>query len=232
MRPLCALRFSGAAWGLLCLGALSGCNGPAPAAPAAPPPLVPMPPPSQAIIDSPTPGSLSPAQSRARRRMTIDQLDAAIRRATGGLGWDVNGQNQFTRFGPSLGKPDFLLRTREVLDPSPIFQKFLDDAARSVCARLVTEERGRPAADRVLFVSVPVGRADVNGVTPQAVDDNLRAVLLRFHGRKPSEGGASAPELQSWRFLYQSALAVSSDAEKAWQTVCVGLITHPDFYSY
>ena len=185
--------------------------------------------PSGATVDPGTPGNLSPGQSRARRRMNIDQLDAAIRRATGDIGWDVNGQNQFTRFGPSLGKPDFLLRTREVLDPSPVFQKFLDDAARSVCARLVVEERGRPAEARVLFVKVPPGRKDPSGVTPQAVDDNLRAVLLRFHGRKLA---ADAPDLTGWRWLYQSALTVSGDAEKAWQTVCVGAITHPDFYSY
>lgn len=218
-----AFRFLGA------VALLAGCNSaPPPPAPAAPVEM-PHPMPSEATVDPGTKGDLSPAQGRARRRMNIDQLDAAVRRATGGIGWDVANVNQFTRFGPSLGKPDFLQRTREVLDPSPIFQKFLDDAARAVCAQLVVAERGRAQADRVLFVTVPPGAGPPKGVTPQMVDDNLRAALLRFHAHKVE---ANAPELSSWRWLYQSALTVSSDSEKAWQTVCVGLITHPDFYSY
>lgn len=234
--PLLARAALAGGLALLCGGGV-GCNGtaPAPATPAAPekkdPPAMPPPPPptSEAGVEPGTPGTLSPPQGRARRRMNIDQLDAAIRRATSGLGWDVNGQNQFTRLAPSLGKPDYLQRTREVLEPSLIFQKFLDDAARSVCARLVAEERNRAADDRVLFVKVPAGRADPSGVTPEAVDENLRAVLLRFHGRKLEPG---APELSGWRFLYQSAVTVSGNAETAWQTVCVGVMTHPDFYTY
>ena len=181
-----------------------------------------------ATVAPPVDAGLAPPVSRARRRMNIDQLDASIRRATG-LGWEANGQNLFEQFAPTLGKPDFVERTREDLDPSPIFQKFLDDAARSVCDRLVKGEPGSRPADRVLFTAVPPGRVTGDPDPPAAVDANLRALILRFHGRKLAAG---APELDGWRWLYQSAYHVSASPEQTWRTICVGMITHPDFYLY
>jgi hypothetical protein len=34
------------------------------------------------------------------------------------------------------------------------------------------------------------------------------------------------------RWLYDSRLHVTRDPVVAWKTVCVGLISHPDFYTY
>ena len=50
-------------------------------------------------VGDPTPVDLGTGPDRPLRRMDIEQLDAAMRRATGGIGWDDgSGNPQFTRF--------------------------------------------------------------------------------------------------------------------------------------
>ena len=165
--------------------------------------------------------TLSEAPSRARRRMDLDQLAASLVRVTDGIGWTVltRGEevDQFEALSRTLGKPDFVEITTEDLEPSALFQKFLDDAARSVCAKVVDRDVGRLPAMRLL-------------AKPSETDEQtLMRLLLRFHGRWVEAG---APELESWQWLIQSATHVTGSPEEAWRAVCVALITHPDFYSY
>ena len=169
--------------------------------------------------------------TRRRRRMDLDQLDAAIRAVTGGIGWtERQGSrdvNLFEQLASTLGKPDYIQITEENLEPSAMFQKFLDDAARSVCDRLIQEEAQRPPEDRVFFVHADP--STTIAVSPDRVDRNLQALLLRFHGRHLA---VDAPELEPWRWLVRSAEHVTSEPVEVWRTVCVGLFTHPDFYTY
>lgn len=165
---------------------------------------------------------------RPRRRMDVDQLDASIRRATGGVGWDdSSGRNQFVRYSETLGVPDWLTSTTEDLDSSALFVKFLDDAARSVCTRLVHTEATSTATEHAFLV-----HADADAMLPadaDAIDENLAYLLLRFHGRRVEMG---SPELQPWHELFADARAAATSGEIAWTTVCVALIDHPDFYTY
>jgi hypothetical protein len=125
--------------------------------------------------------------------------------------------DQLEALSRTLGKPDFVEITTEDLEPSALFQKFLDDAARSVCAKVVDRDVGRPPAMRLL-------------AKPSETDEQtLVRLLLRFHGRWVEAGAA---ELESWQWLVQSATHVTGSPEEAWRAVCVALITHPDFYSY
>jgi hypothetical protein len=64
-----------------------------------------------------------------------------------------------------------------------------------------------------------------------SVDENLRYLLLRFHGRWIDPGSA---EVDLWRELYGAAHAAVDENQgwEAWRAVCVGLINHPDFYTY
>lgn len=170
---------------------------------------------------------------RARQRMNLDQLAAAIVRATGGLGWtEPSGSTEsdlFEQLAPTLGKPDYVEITQEDLSPSALFHKFLDDAARSVCARLVEQETSAPSAPRALMVHVDP--EDTIDGSPEAVDTNLRYLLLRFHGHSlPEEAGDGV--LTHWRWLFQTVSHGSGEPADAWRAVCVALITHPDFYSY
>lgn len=169
--------------------------------------------------------------TRALRRMDLDQLDATLRQVTGGIGWtEVRGGrevNLFVELAGTLGKPDYIEITSESLEPSALFQKFLGDAARSVCDRLIERDLRLPMADRILMSSVEA-EDDLDSAAPR-IDANLRALLLRFHGRHLPPGD---PLLEGWTWMFETVLHVTDEPVDAWEAICVGLITHPDFYTY
>lgn len=173
-----------------------------------------------------TPLAVEQSPGRSWRRMNIDQLRASMEQASGGIGWteeqDGEAVQLFDALSGSLGKPDYLSATEEELAPGLLFQKFLSDAADSICRELVAVDPGR--AEPTLFVYA--GPEDTD---PAAIDANLRAALLRFHGRRLAEGD---PALAGWHTLLERVYADSGDMSLAWRAVCVGLYTHPDFYSF
>ncbi|MBN8613642.1 MAG: hypothetical protein J0L92_23805 [Deltaproteobacteria bacterium] len=180
----------------------------------------------------PTHVDLGTGPARARHRMDVDQLDASLFAATG-MRWEVGTTNQLTRFRATLGVPNFATSTHEDLEPSPLFLKFVDDAARSVCTRLLDAETAATRTSSVFLV-----HADIDDRLPadqDAIDDNLAMLLARFHSRVIEPG---SEELDPWRSLWSASLALTAnemgetDGETAWRTVCVALIDHPDFYLY
>ena len=164
---------------------------------------------------------------RDRKRMDIDQLSAAILAATNGVGWTVNGDDQFEELARTLGKPDYFDLTSEDLEPAALFQKFLDDAARHVCYELADTEVELATEQRVLMVHA--SPEDTLASAPEKIEQNLAYLLKRYHGRHVALDGAG---MQSFRWLYESAEHVTQDPVLAWRTVCVGLIVHPEFYTY
>jgi len=166
---------------------------------------------------------------RPRRRMNIDQLDQAIRDATGGIGWD-NPQwphnSLWTPLRPTLGVPDFYRSVHEDLTPNLVFQKFLADAAEPVCNQLLLQEQQVPADQRVFLVAIDPTE-DPNAY-PQKTDANLQMLLMRFHGK---DYDVTDPALVPWRWLV-TYVASQTDTIDAWRAVCATLILHPDFYSY
>ena len=88
----------------------------------------------------------------------------------------------------------------------------------------MAQEQLRAPGDRVFLVHADLTDA---ADSPEA-RTNLRAALLRFHGQGWPEGN---PRLEPWNRLLREADA-GFGPELAWQTVCVALFTHPDFYSY
>lgn len=163
---------------------------------------------------------------RGLRRMDLDQLSASVARVTGGVAWvDNSGNDQFETFAATLGKPDYLDRTREDLSPSPLFQKFLGDAARVTCTTAVAgEASGEREAHLLGDVPIAARWADSQAL----IEANLRELLLDFHGVDLPEGDA---RLQPWAFLYESTEHTSDDPVEAWTAVCVALMTHPAFYT-
>lgn len=173
--------------------------------------------------DAPDPTDAEP--TRVRRRMQIHQLDASIQEVTG-FSWEINGDNQFEELSASLGVPDFVDRTAPDLEPGLLFQKFLDDAANHVCQELVDAEFGGESS---VFLTA-VTPEDTSATNPSGVDQTLSDALLRFHGHSVAVG---EPQLDSWRFLFDSTMSVTGDdTMAAWRAVCIGLIVHPDFYQY
>ena len=192
----------------------------------------PVPPGPEQVAAGPVGGAeLLPDPLRGRHRMDIDQLSQSIRVVTGGIGWtEQQGGVEvdlFQQLSRTLGKPDYLELTTEDLTPSLLFQKFLDYAARSVCDRLVERELSSAPEARVLMVHAgPTDRLDDAAAR---IEENLVMLLLRYHGR-PVQAGSE--ELNPWMWLFESTLHTSDDPVAAWRAVCVGLMTHPDFYSY
>ena len=218
-------------WLLLTLAlllALSACAGETtPPEPVLPPPVV-----EQLLPQAE--GQLLPEPPAAnegirnRRRMDLDQLEAAILTATGGIYWGMrDGESKFSELAQTLGKPDYFDVTIEDLSPSMLFQKFLGDAARDVCDQLIERELATAPEERIFLVQV--SESDTIEANREAVEANLTYLLGRFHSTQ-LEGGS--PLLSPWSWLFESSVHVTNDPAAAWRTVCVGLITHPDFYSY
>jgi hypothetical protein len=167
---------------------------------------------------------------RGRKRMNIDQLDLAIEQVTGGIRWRSTPTSQtgmFEVLALSLGKPDYKDQTSEDLDPGALFQKFLGDAARSVCQELIAREVEASESNRLFLVHADGSQTYAEA--PNMIEDNLAYLLLRYHGNEVTPG---SPALNSWIWLFESATLVSQEPLVAWNTVCIGLIQHPDFYSY
>lgn len=162
---------------------------------------------------------------RSRQRLDLDQLDRALEDATGFRWTDAGDNAMLENLSSTLGKPDYIQTTLEDLTPSLLFHKFLDDAARSVCTRLMAAEVDRAPEDRIFLVAVdPLAPlADADGT-----DETLSNALLRFHGRKWATDDL---RLDVWRWLLGNTPA-SVDPLLPWTNVCVGLLTHPDFYAY
>lgn len=174
-----------------------------------------------------TPDGASGQGIRSRRRMDIDQLSRAITRATGGIGWTAwDGTDRFQLLARTLGKPNYTDLTAEDLTPSLLFEKFLDDAARSVCDGLVAREWAG-GAESVLLAHVTV--TDTVETAPAAIRENLAALILRFHGRRHDTQAAA---IDPWVDLHRDSTLASGDPLGGWRAVCVALIVHPDFYSY
>ena len=104
------------------------------------------------LVDHGEVSLLPPDPVRLRQRMNLDQLAAAIAHTTGGLAWTegtgANTKDLFTVLAPTLGKPDFNQITQEDLSPSSLFQKFMDDMARDVCAKMAVADAADMAAAR------------------------------------------------------------------------------------
>jgi hypothetical protein len=183
---------------------------------------------SELLPEEPAPPPL-PADEpafRSRRRLDLDQLDASLQRVTG-FGWtETRGGrevNLLVELAASLGKPDYAQRTLEDLEPNVTFAKFLDDAARNVCDKVVAANGGRG----VLLIDAQP--SDTVASAPVRVDANLRALLLRFHGHAVGPGG---PALERWRWLFETSTRVGGSPREGWRAVCIALLEHPDFYSY
>ena len=164
--------------------------------------------------------------TRARQRLNIDQLSATIERVTGGQNWTSGNDNLWEELSDTLGKPDFVQSTQEDLLPSQLFHKFLDDAARQVCGKMIELEVAQTGGENHLMVHVSP-QDPMNSSAD--IDANLRHLLLAFHGKRFEPG---APELVQWRWLVDSVHAASTQPTEAWNAVCVALITHPRFFSY
>jgi hypothetical protein len=224
---------------LLCL-LLPGCAGDDPAGSQ----LLDRGPPSPVDpLDHP-PVDLPPAApvSAATKRLSVEQLRRTLPAL---LGNDVDGNPITWQDGKdpgldanaaALGEADYIFITADDTSPGPLYVKFMDDAARSVCDQALAADQARPSAEaRVLLRHV--GFTDTASSKPAEVDDNLHYLRLRFHGTWKPGDDATIAALRTLFADSVSALAGTSTPTQAqvvagWRAVCVSLLTAPELHLY
>jgi hypothetical protein len=202
-------------------------------------PETPSPPTDHPPIDP----AKKPVTSAVAQRVSIAQLRGAFPVI---LGKDVNGKDitwmsgqapALDKMADVLGEADYAFVTQDNRDPSALYLKFMDDAARDVCGRALLADAARPAAaDRVLLRYV--GPTDTVTTNAAGVDQNLAYLVLRFHGIKVKEGDTArtAPLSKLFTDSVTAAAAgkpaTATEVTEGWRSVCVALITAPEFHLY
>jgi hypothetical protein len=156
-------------------------------------------------------------RTRPPHRLRVPQLDRTIE-SIFGYRWA-----SLDDLAMAMGQPNLVDVTQEDRSISPLFLKFLNDAARGSCAARVAMDFHPDLEARLI---VGVSSSDTFETAPEAMEAALQHVLLLFHGRR-----ITGDELVRWRSLFEEAAALDSP-EIGWRTVCVAAMTHPDFYTY
>ena len=88
---------------------------------------------------------------RALKRMSVAQTRASMEHLSGGITWTDEQSNLWESYAETLGVADYQTRLRDNLDPSIMYQKFLEDAAVQTCSEWVSgEASGARSAPSVL----------------------------------------------------------------------------------
>ena len=192
------------------------------------------------IDHPPLPADKRPVDSALPQRLSVEQLRGTYPVV---LGTDVNGVDITWMIGSTpaldsmsvtLGEADYAVVTQDDLTPSPLYAKFMNDAARDVCQRVITADAARPnMSDRVLYHEVDL--TDL-GVPATNVNANIRYLKLRFQGLKIADKDDTLVAPVRKAFLAGVAASTSHDpatqAQSGWRVVCVALLTAPEFHLY
>ena len=168
-------------------------------------------------VDSAQPDVPETPIGRQLKRMTIPQIRDTMEQITG-HSWDGGQNSKWDDYAETLGVADYQLRVESDRSPSVMFQKFLDDAATETCLSWVNDSEG-------LFFRV--------GTADDVSRDNVRSLIvdLRFQVQGQSRL-TEAAIVDDYELLFQTAYQRTQDPLLAWQTVCIALFTHPDFFMY
>jgi len=192
--------------------------------------------PAAADLWSPTPATSTDAPSalpiteRSTRRITVDQLRRSLPALFGGETWTyegaMNGRGNQTYqlldvLSRTLGEADYIEVTTPNVEPSPLFQKFMNDLAAQLCAKGLARDADGGTVDEKLIVPYP-----------SDVDANLRFLRLKFHGiYVPEDADPETDGLAELRGLYNDIEADSGPTD-AWLGVCIAFVTAPEFLAY
>ena len=174
--------------------------------------------------------------SAGTRRLSTRQFAQSMAVVLGGSTWMVGTTNGFDARSRTLGEPDYLATVDENLEPSALFLKFMDDAAKDGCSRTVTADQTRAANQRVLYKTVSL--TDTVASNRAAVDSNLGSLKLRFHGIKVAAGDEVT--LAPLRKLFDDAVKGAAGTatpnathvREGWRAVCVALLMAPEYHLY
>lgn len=161
-------------------------------------------------------------EPRTAARLSAQQFQRSLQVATGQT-WAG-----FERFAATMGQPDYLEVIEENLAPSVPFARLVNEAARETCgAAMLADIDTADRLQRTLLRHVEL--SDTTESALPAIQENLRYLLLRFHGRfiDPSDSAA----LDSWLALV-SGPGTAQQLGSRWAATCIALVSHPDFLTY
>lgn len=180
---------------------------------------------------------LAGTASASARRLSVAQLKDSLPVVLRGHGWKVGNADGFDARAGTLGVPDYVSSVEENLEATPLYLKFMADMARDACNRAVTADAAQPDATQraVLRFVEPL---DTPSGSPAKVEENLRYLRLAFLGQR--SGGADDPALAQLRGLFDQAVSAAAGGNvpsrahvlEGWRTVCVALLTSPEFHLY
>jgi hypothetical protein len=171
------------------------------------------------------------------RRLSLAQLKGSLPVVLRGHTWKIGTANGFDSRSATLGVPDYVGSVEENLEPTPLYAKFMGDMARDACNRALTADAAEVDASKRAVMRF-VAPTDTLAGAPDKVDANLRYLRLAFLGAHAPAG--DAPELARLRKLFGDAVLAASGGAvptkahvtEGWRTVCVALLTSPEFHLY
>ena len=158
------------------------------------------------------------APSRQLKRMTIAQVRDSMERISGGIRWGDSDESNWDVFSDTLGVADYQLRVETDRSPSVMFQKFLDDAAMGTCLEWIRAE----------------GSSFFSDSTAESIDrTDVRSTIVDL--RWQIQGKAKdhqAVIIDDYEDLFFTVYQRTASTEASWQSICVAMFTHPDFFMY
>ncbi len=177
------------------------------------------------------------AKSGGTQRLSVKQLRSSLPVLLGGETWKIGAANGFDTRSVTLGEPDYIAVVDENLEPSPLYVKFMQDMARDACNRAMAADVANAVmANRSIEKFVAL--TDTVATNKPGVDANLRYLRLAFHGMKVD--AADDQPIASLRKLFDDTVKAAkgtgtvtqAHVTEGWRTVCVALLTAPEYHLY
>ena len=159
-----------------------------------------------------------PRNTRQLKRMTVAQVRDSMLRISGGVPWGDVDDSDWDTYSDTLGVADFQLRVEHDRSPSVMFQKFLDDAASATCSGWLDA-----AASHFHTIEDPESTAR------EDVRTNILGLRWKIQGKSKATEDVVVDDYEQ---LFFTVHMRTGSTESAWQTVCVAMFTHPDFFMY
>ena len=182
-------------------------------------------------------GGAAGSNSGGTTRLSVQQLKNSLPVILGGPTWQIGAANGFDTRSVTLGEPDYIAVVDENLEPSPLYVKFMQDMGRDACNRAMAADVAQSTmANRSIEKFVAL--TDTVTSNKAGVDNNLRYLRLVFHGIKvaPTDDLPIASLRKLFDDTVKAAAGVNpptqANVTEGWRTVCVALLTAPEYHLY
>ncbi|MEM1009277.1 MAG: hypothetical protein AAGJ35_09750, partial [Myxococcota bacterium] len=122
------------------------------------------------------------------------------------------------RLSRTLGQADYIYLTANNNEITPLFMKFMDDMASSLCHRAVARDLSDKNTKKIIVLN------------ERNIDKTLRFLRLKFHNLYVPDNETKG--IAAYRDFYDKVMFRTQDRKQAWQAVCLLMMTTPEFMVY